>query len=822
MAQQICYTTALVVGKVDEKLSDLDGILTSIMKNQYHNKPLYEVLGKPDTNQMVRPYFDLDLKLNETNRDIDFEPILEKACQWICNKFSCNREDLMISFAHRVKKYSSHIVIPSQKVQLQNLIDWHKENEEELKENYLDPSVYRTYGKMRMIGTSVLGKKSPLVYQNGELRDHIITVLSGQEKEIHLELKNPASVQKKLKLKTKINNTKNETSSHEYEIAVKLCNLLKNDDLDWPSWNEVGLCLHNIDERLKEQWIEFSKKSSKYNETATLNLWAGYKCSDTGLKIGTLKWMAKRDNSVGYQVIQREFLDTYILKAQSQTTLDVAIVIDKMYHDEFVFCGKKGWYQFVNHRWNVNYDGCGLMGLIGTKVLAEFNRIKDYYSELACGTTDQDQISKCQNISHNLFDITLKLRDYTFRTKLRKELEILMLDVKFESKLNSNIYLLGFENGIFDLEHHLFREGRPTDYLSMSVGYDYCSYEENDPLLVDVFQFLKKTFPQPIVDGEKYDVCDAMLIIYSSILEGKNKDQHFYIQSNNGSNGKSQIIDLLDQTLGEYSKSVSANFFCDQVKKSASSASPELACLNGIRFIHSEEPDDDDILNVSKIKEYTGGSKISTRANYGDPFEFTPQFKTVFSCNKLPSFKNVTESDLAIWRRVKNLPFQSTFVDQDQSENEEKYIFHKDLTLGQKIPNWRQPFMFILLEWYKTYKTEGLTFLEVMKVANEAYKKQVNPLYEFFNDFIEETTEPTNEGLTLGLIWNSYQKAKAYYKKGILKKDVKKYLEEHNIPMIDEKRVVGKHLRSVYPSLKWIDTKSDEQQTIMVNELKST
>ena len=28
----------------------------------------------------------------------------------------------------------------------------------------------------------------------------------------------------------------------------------------------IGVCLHNIDDRLKEDWIEFSKKSPKFVE----------------------------------------------------------------------------------------------------------------------------------------------------------------------------------------------------------------------------------------------------------------------------------------------------------------------------------------------------------------------------------------------------------------------------------------------------------------------------------------------------------------------------------------------------------------------------
>lgn len=48
-------------------------------------------------------------------------------------------------------------------------------------------------------------------------------------------------------------------------------------------------------------------------------------------------------------------------------------------------------------------------------------------------------------------------------------------DDEFESKLDNNVNLVGFDNGILDIEQQVFREGKPEDYVSLTTGWDYPS-----------------------------------------------------------------------------------------------------------------------------------------------------------------------------------------------------------------------------------------------------------------------------------------------------------------------------------------------------------
>ena len=65
----------------------------------------------------------------------------------------------------------------------------------------------------------------------------------------------------------------------------------------------------------------------------------------------------------------------------------------------------------------------------------------------------------------------------------------------FEQKLDSNINLIGFENGIYDLEQGSFREGRPDDYITLSTKNDYYKWNDKNPFNTHIFKFFDQVLP---------------------------------------------------------------------------------------------------------------------------------------------------------------------------------------------------------------------------------------------------------------------------------------------------------------------------------------
>ena len=101
-----------------------------------------------------------------------------------------------------------------------------------------------------------------------------------------------------------------------------------------------------------------------------------------------------------------------------------------------------------------------------------------------------------------------------------------------------------------------------------------------------------------------------------------------------GGNGKSKLVELLDFTLGDYSRSMDVSFLTSK-RGSSSAASPELENVKNARFVYMSEPEKEDVIYVGKLKQMTGGDKMTSRGLFKSTTQFKPQFKIVLMCNDL-------------------------------------------------------------------------------------------------------------------------------------------------------------------------------------------
>jgi hypothetical protein len=248
------------------------------------------------------------------------------------------------------------------------------------------------------------------------------------------------------------------------------------------SWIEVGWCLHNIDERLLDKWIEFSKKARGYELTADTNCRQKWdEMSDEGLGIGNLKMWARQDNKEQYLRILQYDLRGQLEKVgnlgKAVKPYDIAEIMYKIYGHLHICLRIRHqiwfYYDSKKHRWVYDDKGLYLEDNISTEVYTKFKELADYHSGQSLESGDESfrKAESMRQVMH-------RLKDIGFKENIMNECRKLFsknTDV-FIEYLDKNESLICFNNGVYNLQNRTLRDGRPEDYISYYLNIDCNAY----------------------------------------------------------------------------------------------------------------------------------------------------------------------------------------------------------------------------------------------------------------------------------------------------------------------------------------------------------
>jgi P4 family phage/plasmid primase-like protien len=718
-----------------------------------------------------------------------------------------------------------------------------------------------------------------------------------EEKLIYLE-NNKKKIAKKVR-----NNV--DYDINKIKDLVSILNISRADN--YSQWLEVGWLLHNIDpnsDELLDIWIDFSKKSDKFKEGECLKIWE--KSRNEGLTYGTLHYWAKIDNYQKYIELRDKDLDTYIeTSIKTQSDYDIAYVLYKMFEYDFKY-SDDDWYVYKNHRWHKEQNGMSLRKYISTDLFRKFGYKITFYNKLASNPEISDEEKEEYKAKNKIIlEITKKIKSTSSKENIMKECRELFHDKEFYKKIDTNPFLIGFSNGIYDLKKKELRCGRPDDYVELSTDIEKIDFDENheywpelnnfistifcddevknyfltylasciqghnaeekfriwtgvgchgydtdimmfngeikkvqdinidDKLMgddyternvielkhgySDMYEISNPNFETFIVNGNHilclssennniieisvdnlinlpeyhpykthYYLYNKDKIKYSYTIKKIKKDfyygfeldnNHRYIMGNgiitHNSNGKSKILELIVHSLGNYTIKFPITMLTG--KRAASNAcTPEILQAKGKRFGYFEEPSEQEKINAGLLKEFTGGDKIKARGLHKDPIEFKPQFKLALLCNEMPE---VPPTDTGTWRRMEVIEFKSRFCEHPKEINE----FPIDMNLSEKLKNWKELFMALLIDvYYDKYTISGINVpIEVIKFTLE-YQKQC----DMYTDFIYEHLEETKDNNDIIEISYMYEEFKTWFQDSYntnkipSKVEFKKYLKK--------------------------------------------
>jgi len=533
-------------------------------------------------------------------------------------------------------------------------------------------------------------------------------------------------------------------------------------------WLSVGFSIHSVsggDATGLSLWLEFSERiPTKFREAECICLWSNMsEEKGRGYTIGTIKYYAKIDSPSEYEIICKKKANALIGKAVAGGHNDIAKLLYNEYGNEFVYSTVNAkWYQFKDHIWHEDKTCYDLSERISNDFGAVISQFEEHIIQAKRRLTqlgkdhtklvrrrkvsdqvesDDDEIEA--NMLYEKISALTKLikqcKNCAFKASVMKECQEVFRNITFSDKLNTDPYLVAFKNGVYDFKNDCFRDGKPEDYLSVSVSTAYKEYKStDDPEIQEVADFFRKVLPDDEVRRYFLDQACQLFI-------GGNHDKVFCIWTGSGDNGKSVTQRLFEKLLGDLAVKISTSLITGE-KAKLGQAAPELARTGkGVRWVVMDEPGQNEQITTGLLKALTGNDSFYARDLYEGgkgTKEIVPLFKLNMLCNKLPAIKR---PDDACWERVRVFPFESKFLSEEKcpeslEEQMTLKIFPRDPHFVKRIDKLLQPFAWYLIYHLRCLNKKNRIIPDKVRIATNMYKEENNndPTSEFRDDELEK------------------------------------------------------------------------------------
>lgn len=520
----------------------------------------------------------------------------------------------------------------------------------------------------------------------------------------------------------------------ELEKANQLCHMLDPSRFDGRlGWRNLGLALYSVSGGHQEGfdlWELISEKMDPeaFNSPDTgvqmRNIWQWASELDScPYSMGSLKWWAQQDSPKEYEEWRRNTnrsLTELAIKVFNEGALaDLAF---ELYGKEYQYTTNDNWFKFLPDQGHWKQDPYSNSKWIQNVFRYE---LKQYIREYIRG---EEHLSDCfKNIAKlgtkSLINNCVAMAKSNFST-----------DEKFEEKLDQNPYLIGDQNGVYDLSTGIHRQGTPEDYVSMKMGAYYRDYTWEHPDVRSVMRFWAKIHVDPVI--RKF-----FLKAISVCMVAGNKEKMILVMTNdNGDAGKSACLKIIEKVWGDYSITLQRERFVVQSNKNAGGAAPDIANARNKRLGSVKELSKDETLDIGSLKLFSGSDDVQVRTLYDKGGDMQILLTMILMMNKLPP---IPPGDKPTWNRLRVIPFESIFNDDAPSDPREQWIkkhFKPDKDIKQKLEKLKDAFYWVFLQYFKIYQTEGLYPLpEKVKVATQNYRESNDIFEQFLKSSLVET-----------------------------------------------------------------------------------
>ncbi len=275
------------------------------------------------------------------------------------------------------------------------------------------------------------------------------------------------------------------------------------------------------------------------------------------------------------------------------------------------------------------------------------------------------------------------------------------------AELDRDPFLLACQNGTLDLRTGELRDHDPADLITRGTDVPYDSAATAPRW---------ERFTAEVFNADA-DLIGFFQRLVGYTLTGETREHVLAVMHGSGGNGKSTAVEVVKELHGDLA--VTAAF--DTFTRAHGDRGPrnDLARLHGARLVTASESGEGRRLDEATVKEVTGGDTIAARFLYGEHFEFRPAFKLLLVTNHRP---RVDGDDDAIWRRLRLIPFETSFEGREDR--------HLAATLRGELPG--------ILAWAVdgclAWQRDGLGNATAVTAATSAYRAAEDHLGAFLAD----------------------------------------------------------------------------------------
>lgn len=301
--------------------------------------------------------------------------------------------------------------------------------------------------------------------------------------------------------------------------------------------------------------------------------------------------------------------------------------------DSLLYCFEmKKWLWWDGKRWQVDESQ-------QSRSLMEKTMRARVLQTVATGT--KEDIAKASACLDS-FRITNGLRE------AEKKLGILAAD------LDTQPFLLTFENGTLDLETMKLREHRREDCITKMVHCDY-NLQAARP----------SKFLALLTHAVGADALPYMQKLLGYSLTGDTSEKTFIIVWGESDTGKTTFLEILRRLLEEYAVLLQVDTLMEK-RGGDSAVQEDLVALRGARLATTSELDQNKKLSIAAIKRIVQGQgKITASAKYEKKITFSETHKLWFDTNHLPV---IPPDEQAVWNRVAVVVFSNPVPKSEQDK----------------------------------------------------------------------------------------------------------------------------------------------------------